>query len=298
MPRKTRRVRRSKSLPRLIIAVLAFLFVALSGFVRDYFPAPILSQDTTVHFIDVGQGDSTLFLSAGEAILIDAGTAEAGEQVVNYLANQGVTELRAVIATHPHADHIGGMRAVLSAFQVDEFFITGATTTTWTYENMLDIIDAQRIPLVVPEPGDVLTLESGASFRFLSPSSDQNFKNLNNASLVCMFEAGDGRVLMTGDAEKEIEQSLLAQNADLRCDVIKLGHHGSRSSSIPSFLAAARARTAIISCASDNSYGHPHKETMKNLAAAVIRDVRSTAEEGSIVITFPKNTANAKEDAA
>lgn len=298
MSNQSRRARRRTSLPRLLPAALAFLFLVLSGFVRDYFPAPILSEDTTVHFIDVGQGDSTLFLSGGEAVLIDAGTVDMGEKIVNYLTGQGVTELRAVIATHPHADHIGGMRTVLSAFRVDAFFTTAATTTTWAYSNMLDMIESQNIPLHTPSPGDVLELKSGAVFRFLSPSPNEKFSSLNNASLVCIFEAGDARVLMMGDAEKEVEKNLLDRGADLRCDVIKLGHHGSNSSSTPAFLTASHARTAIISCASDNSYGHPHKETIKNLASAVIRDVRSTAKEGNIVITFPKNNTDKKEDAA
>lgn len=111
-----------------------------------------------------------------------------------------------------------------------------------------------------------------------------------------MFEAGGSRVLMMGDAEQEIEQELLDSGADLRCDVVKLGHHGSASSSSLEFLRATHARTAIISCGADNSYGHPHSETLKNLNAAVIRDVRGTAQEGTIVIKFSKNTA--EENAA
>ncbi len=296
MSRRKRRTRHKNPLPHALLIAFVLLFLVFSSFLRSYFPAPILSEDTAVHFLDVGQGDCTLFLSGGEAVLIDAGTADMGQRIVSYLASQGVTELRAVIATHPHADHIGSMSTVLASFDVDGFYTTDAVYTTWTYENMLRMVEAQGIPITVPKPGDTLKLQSGAVFRFLSPQPDAQHENLNNASLVCMFEAGGSRVLMMGDAEQEIEQELLDSGADLRCDVVKLGHHGSASSSSLEFLRATHARTAIISCGADNSYGHPHSETLKNLNAAVIRDVRSTAQEGTIVIKFSKNTA--EEDAA
>ena len=296
MSRRKRRTRHKNPLPHVLLIAFVLLFLVFSSFLRSYFPAPILSEDTAVHFLDVGQGDCTLFLSGGEAVLIDAGTADMGQRIVSYLASQGVTELRAVIATHPHADQIGSMSTVLASFDVDGFYTTDAVYTTWTYENMLRMVEAQGIPITVPEPGDTLKLQSGAVFRFLSPQPDEQYENLNNASLVCMFEAGDSRVLMMGDAEQEIEQELLDSGADLRCDVVKLGHHGSASSSSLEFLRATHARTAIISCGADNSYGHPHSETLKNLNAAVIRDVRGTAQEGTIVIKFSKNTA--EENAA
>ncbi|MBP3311670.1 MAG: MBL fold metallo-hydrolase [Butyricicoccus sp.] len=296
MARRKRRTRYKTAPPHVLLIAFTLLFLVFSSLLCSYFPAPILSEDTTVHFLDVGQSDCTLFLSGGEAVLIDAGTADMGQRIVSYLASQGVTELRAVIATHPHADHIGSISTVLASFGVDAFYTTDAVYTTWTYENMLRMVEAQGIPITVPKPGDTLELQSGAVFRFLSPQPDAQYENINNASLVCMFEAGDSRVLMMGDAEKEIEQELLDSDTDLRCDVIKLGHHGSASSSTLKFLQATHARTAILSYGADNSYGHPHEETLKNLNAAVIRDVRSTAEEGTIVINFPKNIA--EENAA
>lgn len=293
MPRQKRRARRKYAPSQIILAALVLLLLAFSSYLRTYYPAPALSEDTSVHFLDVGQADCTLFLSGGEAVLIDAGSPDMGSRIITYLVAQGVTELRAVIATHPHSDHIGGMRAVLSAFKVNEFYTTSSLTTTRLYHNMLDLVESQGIPVTVPSPGDMLELRSGASFRFLSPSPSARFDRLNNASLVCMFEAGDSRVLMMGDAEKEIERDLMDSGADLRCNVIKLGHHGSSSSSSRRFLEKSHASTAIISCGADNSYGHPHKKTLKNLNAAVIRDIRSTADQGSIVITFPKNKENA-----
>ena len=291
MAHKMRRPRRRRAF--LPFAAVFVLLVLAGSFLLHYFPAPIFSADTTIHFIDVGQGDCTLFLSEGQAVLIDAGPAEMGERVVSYLASQGVTRLRAVIATHPHADHIGSMSTILAAFPVDTFYTTGAVHTTRTYENLLHMVEAQGVSVLVPTPGERLELDSGAFFRFLSPPQNADYDNLNNTSIVCMFEANGTRVLMMGDAEAPVEQDLLDSGADIRCHIIRLGHHGSATSSGLDFLKATHAHTAIISCGADNDYGHPHQQTLVNLNAAVIRDVRST-EKGTIVITLPK----AKENAA
>ena len=121
MARRKRRTRYKTSLPHVLLIAFTLLFLIFSSLLCSYFPAPILSEDTTVHFLDVGQSDYTLFLSGGEAVLIDAGTADMGQRIVSYLASQGVTELRAVIATHPHADHIGSISTVLASFGVDAF---------------------------------------------------------------------------------------------------------------------------------------------------------------------------------
>ncbi|MGN1008981.1 MAG: MBL fold metallo-hydrolase, partial [Butyricicoccus sp.] len=180
MARKKRHTRLTPSLPHVLLIAFTLLFLVFCSFLCNYFPAPILSEDTTVHFLDVGQADCTLFLSGGEAVLIDAGTADMGQRIVSYLAAQGVTELRAVIATHPHADHIGSMSTVLASFDVDAFYTTDAVYTTWTYENMLRMVEAQGIPITVPSPGDTLELKSGALFRFLSPQPDAQYENINN----------------------------------------------------------------------------------------------------------------------
>ena len=256
-------------------------------------PAPTgsdLSVPTAVHFLDVGQGDSTLFVSGDQAVLIDASTTDAGDAIVAYLDELGIDHLDAVVATHPHADHIGGMRKVIQSVDTDTIYMSNGVSGSVTYEKLLDTIDNLSIPVVIPEIGDVLTLDSGASFTFLSPDPEDEFDNLNNYSLVCLFEAGDTRVLMMGDAETPIENQLLASDADLRCDVIKLGHHGSSTSSSRAFLEAAAPTTAIISCAKENDYGHPHRETLETLSALSIDDVRYTYN-GTIVYEITESEA-------
>lgn len=274
----------------VILTVIESRFLPTDGGSDPVPTDSALSAPTSVHFLDVGQGDATLFVSGEQAVLIDASTSDAGDTIVAYLDELGIDHLDAVVATHPHADHIGGMRKIIQNVDTDTIYMSNGVSGSVTYEKLLDTIDNLSIPVVVPEIGDVLTLDSGASFTFLSPDPEDEFDNLNNYSLVCLFEAGDTRVLMMGDAETPIENQLLASDADLRCDVIKLGHHGSSTSSSRAFLKAAAPTTAIISCAEVNDYGHPHRETLETLAALSIDDVRYTYN-GTIVIDLTESEA-------
>lgn len=281
--------RYASHLAKAVSLLIVLILVTFGNYLRVHFFSPPLSDGTSVHFIDVGQGDSTLFLSEGEAVLVDAGTPEAGGAITQYLEDLGVHHLRAVISTHPHADHIGGLSMVLAMCEVDQVLVPEVTSTTRTYENMLDMLESKNVPVLVPDVGDVLTLDSGASFRFVSPPKGAEFENMNNYSLVCVFEAEETKILMMGDAEIEIEQALLESGADVSCDIIKLGHHGSSTSSSVPFLKLTEAKTAIISCGRENSYGHPHQKTLDSLAEVGIDDIRSTAAQGTIVIPISKS---------
>lgn len=272
------------------LAIMLVAFNMGSLYYKEHGLGNRLTGHTEVHFIDVGQGDATLFLSGEQAVLIDAGPTSRADDVIAYLHEQDVTSLRAVIATHPHEDHIGGMAKVLASFDVEEVVMPSATATTNCYNNMMSIIESKNITVSLPEVNHGIILDTGAYFQFLSPAEDAEYDDLNNYSIVCMFEAGRSKVLMMGDAEAEIEQSLLQSTAVLTCDVIKVGHHGSSTSSTPDFLKRTHAETAIISCGADNEYGHPTQQTLDHLAAAGITDVRRTDEHGSIVLEFEMTT--------
>ncbi len=257
--------------------------------------ATTVSQDTTVHFIDVGQGDSELIQSGEDAILIDGGPASSSKKLLAYLEQQGISHLSAVIATHPHEDHIGGLPTVLQRFSVDTIYMPNCTLTTATYGKLLSAIEDNQVRTVLPSPGDVITLSTGATLQFLYPDPTATFEELNNYSLVSMLTAGTHRILFMGDAEAQAEQTLLSGGIPLACEVIKLGHHGSRSSSTLDFLQQVGAKTAIISCGADNTYGFPHAETLENLKNAGISDIRRTDEQGTIVMTFPASALTEKE---
>lgn len=217
----------------------------------------------SVHFIDVGQGDSILLESAGEYVLIDAGEKEYGDTVVKYLNNCGVKSLRYVIATHPHSDHIGGMTKVLDSISALNFITVETDQSTRTWLNVLDAVDRHDIHYIDAVAGSTYSFGE-AQFTILAPLGS-GYSGYNNYSVVTKVTCGGVSFLLTGDAEKESEKEMVASGADLHADVLKCGHHGSSTSSTANFLKAVMPTYAIISCGKDNDYGHPHEETIKKL---------------------------------
>ena len=289
-----------KKLRRILWAAAALVAVLTGGLYAadELGPQRELAADTAVHFIDVGQGDSALLLSGGQAVLIDAGTAESGAAVVRYLEELGVTELYGAVATHPHADHIGGMAQVIKAFPIEHFYLGPETQNTATYSGMLDALEEAGVQPVIPADGDELVFDSGSSLTFLGPADDVPKNNLNDRSLITLFRAGDQDVLFMGDAESAAEESLLAHHPALTCDVLKVGHHGAATSSSEEFLQAVRPSTAVISCGVDNDYGHPSDQTLQNLSLAGVDDVRITAQSGTVVLPLNPPSSSSEENAA
>ena len=289
-----------KKLRRILWAAAALVAVLTGGLYAadELGPQRELTADTAVHFIDVGQGDSALLLSGGQAVLIDAGTAESGAAVVRYLEELGVIELYGAVATHPHADHIGGMAQVIEAFPIEHFYLGPETQNTATYSGMLDALEEAGVQPVIPADGDELVFDSGASLTVLGPADDVPKSNLNDRSLITLFRAGDQDVLFMGDAESAAEESLLAHHPALTCDVLKVGHHGAATSSSEEFLQAVRPSTAVISCGVDNDYGHPSDQTLQNLSLAGVDDVRITAQSGTVVLPLNPPSSSSEENAA
>jgi competence protein ComEC len=252
-----------------------------------------------VHFINVGQADSILIQQGSHFMLIDAGNNGDGKLVKNYLLNEGIDRLDYVIGTHPHEDHIGGLDYIINDFEIGKIYLPKVTSTTKTFEDVVTAIKNKGMKATLPKPGETFKLGS-AKCTILAPNNSE-YKDLNNFSIVVKIEFGKNSFLLTGDAEDVSEKEILAKGFNLKADLLKIGHHGSRYSTTNEFLAKVNPKYAVISCETGNTYGHPHKETMDKLKNKKI-PVYRTDELGTIIassngktITFDTKPGSYKE---
>ncbi|WP_321417169.1 lamin tail domain-containing protein [uncultured Methanomethylovorans sp.] len=236
----------------------------------------------TVHFIDVGQGDSILVEYAGKTMLIDAGEKNMGSTVSSYLKQQGVSSLDNVVATHPHADHIGGLITILNGYPVSNFIDSGVPHTSQTYEDMLTTIDSKNIPFHVAQRGENIDFAPGVTIQVLNPGKEQS-EDLNEDSVVLKITDNDVSFLLMGDAGLEAESSIMSEGYDVNADILKVGHHASTSGSGPKFISAVSPDISVIEVGAGNDYGHPHAETLERLQSA--STVYRTDYHGTITIT-------------
>lgn len=233
------------------------------------------------HFIDVGQGDAILITTKGGNILIDTSEPGAHDQLDAYLRSANVTELKYLVLTHPDADHIGNAEEIIRSYKVDTVVMSEYVGTTKTYERVLDAIEDEKCNVIIGETGESFVLE-GLQCIFLGPVGD--YGDPNEMSLVIKAIYGDTSVMFTGDAEEKSEEDILKRwsKDTLKCDILKVGHHGSSSSTTKAFLDAVDPEIAVISCGDGNKYGHPHAETLNRLEGKVFR-VWRTDKDGTIV---------------
>jgi competence protein ComEC len=247
-----------------------------------------------VHFIDVGQADSILIQNGDKSMLIDAGNNADGDDVVNYIKGLGIKKLDVVVGTHAHEDHIGGMDTVIKSFDIGQVIMPKAGNTTKTFEDVLTAIAAKGLKITAPVPGTEIKLNS-ATAKIIAPNGS-DYKDLNDSSVVIKLTFGNNSFMLMGDAEAVSEKQILAKGLDIKADLLKVGHHGSSSSTSQEFLNAVNPKYAVISVAKGNDYEHPHKPTMDKLKAKGIKVYR-TDELGTIVATSDGKsiTFNTKE---
>ena len=232
-----------------------------------------------VDFIDVGQGDSILIRQGDNAMLIYGGTSECKDDLLNFLKSENIQKFDYIVGTHPHEDHIGSLDDVVNAYDFDTILFPKVTTTTKTFENLVNAVKNKNKKFTTPVSGNEYTL-GDAKFKILAPSSD-SYQSLNNYSIVIKLTYGENTFMFTGDAETLSETEMLNSFDDLTADVLKIGHHGSTTSTSKKFLNAVNPKYAVISVGKDNTYNHPTKTTMNKLEELKI-PVYRTDEEGTI----------------
>ena len=233
-----------------------------------------------MHFLDVGQALSVLVECDGQYMLYDGGNVDDGSMVVSYLQNQGVEELQYVFCSHAHEDHVGGLAAALAYFPANHVYSPVTEASTKCFQNFVKYTQQQGLQVEVPTVGTVWQLGS-ATVTMLGPVAQ--YTETNDTSIVLRVDYGNTSFLLTGDMESDAERDLVNSGANLKADVLQVGHHGSSTSTSYIFLNAVLPEMGVISCGVNNKYGHPHEETLSILRDAGV-DVYRTDLLGTVVI--------------
>ncbi len=253
-----------------ILAILISLTLLFFCGCEESEPEAIITPELTVYYLDVGQADCSLITVDGKNMLIDGGNAEDAPYIIEFLEKKGVTTLDVVVATHGHEDHIGGLGTIIDHFRVGTVYCSVDTYPSVAFSEFLDAVNRQS-EITLCKRGMSWTLGS-AEILVLWPDGPEK-ENANNTSIVLNMTYGETSFLFTGDVEKDAE----AQFSDekLKCDVLKVAHHGSDTSTSYRFLREAQPKYAVISCGLNNIYGHPHSETLSILEQADVKVLRT-----------------------
>lgn len=238
-------------------------------------PSSVLA-DLEVHFLDVGHGDCTIITCDGEAMIIDGGNAGCSQLVYNYLTNHGITDLKYAVATHPDADHIGGLPAAFHAAKVQMLLSPIESHDEKRFDKLTQTAQEQSVPLAVPEAGDVFSL-GNATITVISPVI--KFADTNDMSLVLRIDYNENSFLFTGDASTAVERDLISRKVNLDADVLKVSHHGSSTGTSDAFVSEVSPDFAVISCSGNSD--SPSWEVLYTLADTC---TLITAQKGTIVL--------------
>ena len=282
----------------LILAMCCFL-----GCGSKNTTASVSGDNLEIKVLNVGQGDAILIRKDGQTVLIDTSDLDEHDKFRKELKKAGVSVIDKLIITHPHADHLGGASVLFKEFQVKAVYDNGLLATAKFYREYLKSVKNKNIPYKQLTRGDVLELAPGVVFKVLSPEkeyidSGAKWKNgkvdYNGSSIVGRLSYGKFAIMLTGDVETAGESMIVKHKEDdLKCQVLKAGHHGSKTSSSEKFLRAVEAEAVVISCGAGNDYGHPHAQAMKRFNNHKLKIYR-TDENGTVTITSDGKTYSIK----
>ena len=255
-------------------------------FEEELIPMSTIRPSLAVYFIDIGQGDSVLVTSGDKTMLIDAGENKYVDKIINFIESKGISKIDYLVGTHPHADHIGGMAKVIETFAIGEIFMPNVPHDTKTYEDLLKTIVNKGLQAVSPVPGSVF--DFGLSKITVLAPFKVNKKSINDNSIVVRVDYGEFGILFMGDAELPVENEIMDHKLNVDANVIKIGHHGSNSSSGEKFIQAVGADCAVLFAGAGNTYGHPTPGILQRLKNNGVNLFR-TDLNGDITITVGSN---------
>ena len=273
-----------------IFSFVVFLLLSLVSFYFYKEEDFTVSSNLKIYYLDVGQAYSTLLINNGKTMLIDTGNYDDSKFVIGYLNNLGIKKIDYLIGTHPHEDHIGSMASIIKNFDIDKIYMPDVVTTTSFFENVLIEVKNKGYFIKTPKEGDSFNLgEAVVDVLYLDNDED----NFNDDSIILRVRFGSNKFLFMGDASSKVEERIL--NKNLSADILKVGHHGSSTSTSDEFLKYVNPKYAIISVGKNNSYGHPSELVLKRLNDKNISILR-TDECGTIVVESDGNNIKFLEE--
>lgn len=301
---KKRKKKKNNRLITILFILTSIIYTTFSNEINNTFGLPyqnttsntnkkteeviLLNDNLKIHYIDVGQADSILIENNNEYMLIDGGNNVDGPLLVDYFNSLGIEEFKYLVATHPHEDHIGGLDSIIDNFDIGTIYMPDAITTTRTFEDLLDSIERKNLTYTIPIIDNTFKLND-CNFKIIYTGTDT--KDLNNTSIILKMTYNNTSFLFTGDATDITEEKILSK--DIKADVLKVGHHGSKYSTTDKFLNKVNPKYAIISVGIDNKYNHPATSTINKLEKNNIETYR-TDQNGTIIATSDGNNITFK----